>query len=171
VRISSTSVVRAGGGGSYVTGMIEPSFGYVAPRAAQEIFSCTETSTKINLAQLRSAGIQGDNFCLRVTDDQRGDYGRITNKGPVIVARRFPSAEMWRARCRNRRQTMALSIKRLRRSLASSLRRRPILADWRETRYRESKWNTFGERVLISFLFLWREDIRKLSISNARGIR
>jgi hypothetical protein len=56
----------------------------------QEIFSCTETSTKINLAQLRSARIQGDNFCLRVTDDQRGDYGRITNKGPVIVALRSP---------------------------------------------------------------------------------
>jgi hypothetical protein len=34
VRISSARVVRALGGGSYVTGMIEPSFGYVAPRAA-----------------------------------------------------------------------------------------------------------------------------------------
>ena len=33
VRISSARVVRAPGGGSYVTGMIEPSFGYVAPRA------------------------------------------------------------------------------------------------------------------------------------------
>ena len=33
VRISSARVVRALGGGSYVTGMIEPSFGYVAPRA------------------------------------------------------------------------------------------------------------------------------------------
>ena len=31
VRISSARVVRALGGGSYVTGMIEPSFGYVAP--------------------------------------------------------------------------------------------------------------------------------------------
>jgi hypothetical protein len=31
VRISDSSVVRAVGGGSYVTGMIEPSFGYVAP--------------------------------------------------------------------------------------------------------------------------------------------
>jgi hypothetical protein len=35
VRISSASVVSASGGGSYVTGMIEPSFGYDAPRAAQ----------------------------------------------------------------------------------------------------------------------------------------
>ena len=34
VRISSARVVRALGGGSYVTGMTEPSFGYVAPRAA-----------------------------------------------------------------------------------------------------------------------------------------
>jgi hypothetical protein len=33
VRIKSARVVRALGGGSYVTGMIEPSFGYVAPRA------------------------------------------------------------------------------------------------------------------------------------------
>jgi hypothetical protein len=33
VRISSARVVRALGGGSYVTGMTEPSFGYVAPRA------------------------------------------------------------------------------------------------------------------------------------------
>ena len=31
VQISSARVVRALGGGSYVTGMIEPSFGYVAP--------------------------------------------------------------------------------------------------------------------------------------------
>ena len=35
VRISSASVVRASGGGSYVTGMIEPAFGYADPRAAQ----------------------------------------------------------------------------------------------------------------------------------------
>ena len=33
VRISDARVVRAVGGGSYVTGMIEPSFGYAAPRA------------------------------------------------------------------------------------------------------------------------------------------
>ena len=33
VRINSARVVRAPGGGSYVTGMIEPSFGYAAPRA------------------------------------------------------------------------------------------------------------------------------------------
>ena len=35
MRIDSTSVVRAISGGSYVTGMIEPLFGYVAPRAAE----------------------------------------------------------------------------------------------------------------------------------------
>ncbi|MET0252572.1 MAG: hypothetical protein ABW214_00870, partial [Terrimicrobiaceae bacterium] len=34
VRISTARVVRALGGGSYVTGMAEPSFGYAAPRAA-----------------------------------------------------------------------------------------------------------------------------------------
>jgi hypothetical protein len=35
LRIDSAGVVRAIGGGSYVTGMIEPSFGYFVPRAAQ----------------------------------------------------------------------------------------------------------------------------------------
>jgi hypothetical protein len=33
VRISSARIVKALGGGSYVTGMAEPLFGYVAPRA------------------------------------------------------------------------------------------------------------------------------------------
>jgi hypothetical protein len=35
VRISGASVARAMGGGSYVTGMVEQSFGYVAPHAVQ----------------------------------------------------------------------------------------------------------------------------------------
>src|SRR4029077_6454556 len=47
VRISSTSVVRASGGGSYVTGMIEPSFGYAAPRAAQVIVAAYGASGKL----------------------------------------------------------------------------------------------------------------------------
>jgi hypothetical protein len=47
MRISSASVVRAIGGGSYVTGMIEPSFGYVAPRAAQVSVADYDASGKL----------------------------------------------------------------------------------------------------------------------------
>src|SRR5258707_464557 len=47
VRIDGTSVVRASGGGSYVTGMIEPSFGYAAPRAAQVSVSAYGASGKL----------------------------------------------------------------------------------------------------------------------------
>jgi hypothetical protein len=47
VRISSASLVRASGGGSYVTGMIEPSFGYAAPRAAQVSVAAYGVSGKL----------------------------------------------------------------------------------------------------------------------------
>ena len=47
VRISSARVVRAIGGGSYVTGMIEPSFGYVAPRAAQVRVAAYDANGKL----------------------------------------------------------------------------------------------------------------------------
>ena len=48
MRISSnTNVVRASGGGSYVTGMIEPSFGYAAPRAAQVSVAAYGASGKL----------------------------------------------------------------------------------------------------------------------------
>jgi hypothetical protein len=47
VRISSTSLVRASGGGSYVTGMIEPSFGYGPPRAAQVSVAAYGASGKL----------------------------------------------------------------------------------------------------------------------------
>ena len=47
VRISSARVVRAIGGGSYVTGMIEPSFGYVAPRAVQVRVAAYDANGKL----------------------------------------------------------------------------------------------------------------------------
>jgi hypothetical protein len=47
MRISSASVVRASGGGSYVTGVIEPSFGYGAPRAAQVSVAAYGASGKL----------------------------------------------------------------------------------------------------------------------------
>ena len=47
MRIDSTSVVRAISGGSYVTGMIEPLFGYVAPRAAEVRIAAYDASGKL----------------------------------------------------------------------------------------------------------------------------
>jgi hypothetical protein len=47
VTISSTSVVRASGGGSYVTGMIEPSFGYGPPRDPQVSVAAYGASGKL----------------------------------------------------------------------------------------------------------------------------
>ena len=47
VRISSARVVRALGGGSYVTGMTEPSFGYVAPRAAHVHVAAYDANGKL----------------------------------------------------------------------------------------------------------------------------
>jgi ABC-type tungstate transport system permease subunit len=47
VKISSTSMVKANGGGSYVTGMVEPLFGYAAPSAAQVSVSAYGASGKL----------------------------------------------------------------------------------------------------------------------------
>jgi hypothetical protein len=47
VRISSASVVRALGGGSYVTGMTEPSFGYIAPRAPHVHIAAYDANGKL----------------------------------------------------------------------------------------------------------------------------
>jgi hypothetical protein len=47
VRISSARVVRALGGGSYVTGMTEPSFGYVAPRTAHVHVAAYDANGKL----------------------------------------------------------------------------------------------------------------------------
>jgi hypothetical protein len=46
-QISDAKVVRALGGGSYVTGMIEPSFGYVAPDAAQVHVAAYDANGKL----------------------------------------------------------------------------------------------------------------------------
>jgi hypothetical protein len=47
VRISSARVVRAPGGGSYVTGMIRPSFGYVAPGAVDVDVTAYDANGKL----------------------------------------------------------------------------------------------------------------------------
>jgi hypothetical protein len=60
VRISNARVVRALGGGSYLTGMTQPSFGYVAPRAAHVHVAVYGTSGKL-LAE-RIGKINGNNL-------------------------------------------------------------------------------------------------------------
>jgi hypothetical protein len=60
VRISNARVVRALGGGSYLTGMTQPSFGYVAPRAAHVHVAVFDASGKL-LAE-RIGKINGNNL-------------------------------------------------------------------------------------------------------------
>jgi hypothetical protein len=62
VRISSTSVVKANGGGSYVTGMIKPLFGYAAPSAAQVSVAAYGVSGKL-LAE-KVGEIDSDNLVI-----------------------------------------------------------------------------------------------------------
>ena len=60
VRISNARIVRALGGGSYVTGMTQPSFGYIAPRAAHVHVAAYDASGKL-LAD-KVANINGNNL-------------------------------------------------------------------------------------------------------------
>jgi hypothetical protein len=60
VRISSASVVRALGGGSYVTGMTEPSFGYIAPRAAHVHIAAYDANGKLPADKI--GNINGNNL-------------------------------------------------------------------------------------------------------------
>jgi hypothetical protein len=60
VRISSASVVRALGGGSYVTGMTEPSFGYIAFRAAHVHVAAYDANGKLLAATIDK--INGNNL-------------------------------------------------------------------------------------------------------------
>ena len=47
VRISSAKIERALGGGSYVTGMTQPSFGYVAPHVVHVHVAAYDTNGKL----------------------------------------------------------------------------------------------------------------------------
>jgi hypothetical protein len=60
VRICSARVVRAPGGGSYVTGMTEPSFGYVAPRAVHVHVASYDANR--NLVAEKIGKINGNNL-------------------------------------------------------------------------------------------------------------
>ena len=58
--MSDSSVVRALGGGSYVTGMIEPSFGYAAPGAVHVHVAAYDANGKLLAEKVDS--IDGDNL-------------------------------------------------------------------------------------------------------------
>jgi hypothetical protein len=60
VQMSDSSVVRALGGGSYVTGMIEPSFGYAAPGAVHVHVAAYDANGKLLAEKVDS--IDGDNL-------------------------------------------------------------------------------------------------------------
>jgi hypothetical protein len=60
VRIGSARVVRALGGGSYVTGMMEPSFGYAAPRAVHVHVAAYDANR--NLVAEKIGKINGNNL-------------------------------------------------------------------------------------------------------------
>ncbi|CAN5750431.1 hypothetical protein BH09VER1_BH09VER1_12040 [soil metagenome] len=47
MQIDSARVVKAPGGGSYVTGTVEPSFGYTAPRAAHVHVAAYDANGKL----------------------------------------------------------------------------------------------------------------------------
>ena len=60
MQVSDSSVVRALGGGSYVTGMIEPSFGYAAPGAVNVHVAAYDANGKLLAEKVDS--INGNNL-------------------------------------------------------------------------------------------------------------
>lgn len=60
VRISTARIVRALGGGSYVTGMIQPSFGNVAPRAMHMHIAAYDANGKLLADKI--GNINGNNL-------------------------------------------------------------------------------------------------------------
>jgi hypothetical protein len=86
VRISSASVVRASGGGSYVIGTIEPSFGYVAPRAAQVRVAAYDARGKL-LAEKADEIDADDLVASHLTPDPRAPYAVFLPWEPSQIAK------------------------------------------------------------------------------------
>jgi hypothetical protein len=86
VRISSASVVRASGGGSYVTGMIEPSFGYAAPLAAQVSVAAYGGSGKL-LAEKVDAINSDDLVTSHLNPSPRAPYAVFLPLEPSRIAK------------------------------------------------------------------------------------
>jgi hypothetical protein len=86
VRISSASVVRASGGGSYVTGMIEPAFGYAAPRAARVSVAAYGASGKL-LAE-KVDGINSEDLVIsHLNPSPRASYAVFLPWEPSQIAK------------------------------------------------------------------------------------
>jgi hypothetical protein len=86
VRISSASVVRASGGGSYVVGTIEPSFGYVAPLAAQVRVAAYDARGKLLVEKVDE--IDGNDLVVsHLTPDPRAPYAVFLPWEPSQIAR------------------------------------------------------------------------------------
>jgi hypothetical protein len=86
VRINSTSVVKANGGGSYVTGMIEPLFGYSPPSDAQVSVSAYGASGKF-LAE-KMGKIDSDNLVItHLNPSPRAAYAVFLPWEPSQIAK------------------------------------------------------------------------------------
>jgi hypothetical protein len=86
VRITRASVVRAMGGGSYVIGMVEPSFGYVAPRAAQVRVAAYDASGKL-LAEKVAEINCNDLVISHLSPSPRAPYAVFLPWEPSQIAR------------------------------------------------------------------------------------
>jgi hypothetical protein len=86
VRISNASVVKASGGGSYVTGMIEPSFGYASPFAAQVSVAAYGGSGKL-LAEKVDAINSDDLVISHLNPSPRAPYAIFLPWEPSQIAK------------------------------------------------------------------------------------
>jgi hypothetical protein len=86
VTISSASVVRASGGGSYVTGMVEPSFGYAAPLGAQVSVAAYGESGKL-LAEKVDAINSDDLVTSHFNPSPRAPYAVFLPLEPSQIAK------------------------------------------------------------------------------------
>ena len=86
MRIDSTNVVRAISGGSYVTGMIEPLFGYAAPRAAEVRIAAYDASGKL-LGEKADEINANDLVTSHLSPRPRAPYAVFLPWGPSQIAK------------------------------------------------------------------------------------
>jgi hypothetical protein len=86
VKIISTSVVKANGGGSYVTGMVEPLFGYAAPSAAQVSVAAYGASGKLLAEKVGEIGFD-DLVVTHLNPNPRAGYAVFLPREPSQIAK------------------------------------------------------------------------------------
>jgi hypothetical protein len=86
LRITDANVVRAIGGGSCVTGMIEPLFGYVAPRTAQLLVAAYDATGKL-LAEKVDEINANDLVVSRLSPSPRVPYAVFLPWKPSQIAK------------------------------------------------------------------------------------